>query len=73
MIFSAIKGKTHETIPVTTGIITEKDFEKLFDEKKSENNYYDSEFMIGGESNETYLITDSIKNSEKNSDVSEII
>lgn len=70
LIFSTIKGKT-ENIPVSTNIVTEKDFEKLFDEDKNseKNNYYDSEFMIGGDSNETYLISDSAKDS----DVSEII
>ena len=73
LIFTAIKGKSINNIPVTTNtnIITEKDFEKFFKEDKNseKSNYYDSDFMAGGESNETYLITDSIKNS----DVSEII
>ena len=75
LIFNAIKGKSNASIPVTSNIITEKDFEKLFeDDKNSEkNNYYDSEFIGGGDTNETYLISDSDKNSDKDSDISEII
>jgi len=72
IIFTAINGKQElkPSIPVSTNIITEKDFDKLFEENESEkNNFYDSEFMVGGDANETYLISESLKNS----DISEII
>jgi hypothetical protein len=72
LIYSIInKGKKKESINSTN--ITEKDFDKLFenDDKNSEN-YYDSEFMDEkkNKSDEKFLLSDTIND---NSDFSEII
>jgi hypothetical protein len=75
LIYSIInKGKKSESTTIST-IMTDKDFDKLFEnDDKNSDNFYDSEFIENKDkknnSDEKYLLSDTIND---NSDISDII